>query len=489
MITTKDIINHVVDGELKTCIKLGRDDFGLPKHLMQGEKKCGYLLKNGELIPHYWEGLVSIDGYKYVYFPQIDILPVSTIATCQRANALKVLREFAYVISKAPASFASLESEVFPLWRLYILPEDGVLVLSEDISNIFAVMQEEHERKDQIVDFLKRGNEKGFTLISQFTQLLYYSLTSIMPYADDDVRNHRYNEIPLNFFRKERFENLKEESIGFINFVLHAKSREMRDIEGNRTSWENLEWFITRTSALDWSVENLNDNDSTQILKQVKETAEYKAFEEKTIRGAKRTRFWRVKGTIIIISAIALVCILGFGIPYVKSFFDPPYTKLLTPKDMVYAFYDGQNSLDVDKLTGALKKTKAPQETEVINLFVTTRMRYANEGFEPVVRADKWVENGKPAIYEQAFVYGVSDLEVIQEAEDTFVATSIWYTPYAYEESEESAEKKAGNFVYTYKVTQRFTFTWNKRGWYNITALDTLSSEYLGEEVVETFSR
>ena len=53
MITTKDIINHVVDGELKTCIKLGRDDFGLPKHLMQGEKKCGYLLKNGELIPHY----------------------------------------------------------------------------------------------------------------------------------------------------------------------------------------------------------------------------------------------------------------------------------------------------------------------------------------------------------------------------------------------------------------------------------------------------
>jgi hypothetical protein len=490
MIEEKDIIERTIDGEEKTLIKLGRDDFGLPKHLMQGEKKCGFLFKDGEIKEHYWEGLVSVDGYKYVYFDKMDILPISAIATTERANALKILRELAYAITKHPESFSSsLESGVIPLWRFYIVKGDGVLLLSDDLSNIFSVMQEEADRQNQVVAFLKKDTEKGYTLISQFGQLLYFALTSILPYEDDDIRNHNYAEIPLELFKEERFPSLPKETEGFINFVLHAKQREMRDIEGNRGPVENLSWFLTRTANLKWEVENLSPEKSEHTLEKMKATPAYAAFREKTERGAKRTRFWRVKGTIIIISVLALGFGLGFGIPYVKSFFDPPYTRMMEPEEIIRAVYDGQNELNVDAVSDPFKKAKAPQETEVVNLFVTSRMRYANEGFEPVVRADEWVANGKPAINEQSFVYGVDDVQIEKVDDATYIATATWYTPYAYDEEEETtSDPNAPKEVYTYRVTQRFTFTWNDRGWYNITGCETTASDYLGPETVETYS-
>ena len=38
-----EIIDIVRDGEKKTAICIGRDDFGLPKHLMQGTKQDGII--------------------------------------------------------------------------------------------------------------------------------------------------------------------------------------------------------------------------------------------------------------------------------------------------------------------------------------------------------------------------------------------------------------------------------------------------------------
>lgn len=489
MISTKDIIRHNVDGVEKTCIRLGSDTFALPKHLMQGEKKYSYILRHGELEPFYWEGLVTIADAKYVYMAPMDIKPISEIAKSERNNALLIMQSFALLLTKAPQSFSSsLDSGVLPLWRFYILP-DGVMMLGEDISDIFAVMQAKDERWEQIVAFTKKGMEKGFSLISQFAQLLYFSLTSVLPYKDDDIRCNNYKEIPLNFFKKDLFPALDDKTLGFINFVLHAKDRAMRDIEGNRTPVENLSWFISRTQGLSWDVEDLECVDSEKLLSSIKNSKEYIEFNEKTEKKAKRTRFWRVKGTIILVSTIIIGCTLGFGIPYVKSFFDPPYTQELDPEEMVYAFYEAQNELNTANLSAPLKKTKAPQESEVINLFVTTRTRYATENFDPVVRADEWIKNGKPSIRSSSIIYGVVDLTVTKVDENVYDATGTWYTPYAYEESDTSVSsdiEETGTKVYKYKITQRFTFTWNERGWYNITSIDNIADEFLGDEIVKT---
>ena len=49
------IVNHEVEGEVKTCLLLGSDEFTVPRHMLQGEKMCGYIIKDGEATPWYWK--------------------------------------------------------------------------------------------------------------------------------------------------------------------------------------------------------------------------------------------------------------------------------------------------------------------------------------------------------------------------------------------------------------------------------------------------
>ena len=57
-----EIIDIVRDGEKKTAICIGRDDFGLPKHLMQGTKQDGIISDGHSLSSWYWDGLCVIEG-------------------------------------------------------------------------------------------------------------------------------------------------------------------------------------------------------------------------------------------------------------------------------------------------------------------------------------------------------------------------------------------------------------------------------------------
>ena len=47
-----------------TAIRIGRDDFGVPKHLMQGEKMEGIITDGSSIRPWYWEGFATIDDWQ-----------------------------------------------------------------------------------------------------------------------------------------------------------------------------------------------------------------------------------------------------------------------------------------------------------------------------------------------------------------------------------------------------------------------------------------
>lgn len=494
MAKDNEIIEIMVDGGMKTAIRLGDDSFGVPKHLMQGEKMPGYRYHDGNIEPWYWQGLTSSHGQKYVYFDPIQIESITAIATTRRKDALSALKHFALILSSAPKGFADLQTGAIPLWRLYLGQGDDVLILPPDLSDVFSVMKEDVERQQNVNAFLKKDVEGGFRLISQFGQLLYFALTGIAPYADEKIRHYEYREIPLALYQDSLFGSLDEKTLGFINFILHAKSQDMRDIAGNRTAEKNMAWFASRTTSLSWNVENISEETLLEAKKAVEGSLEYKDFWQKTEKGAARHTFWRTKGAIIIVSLIAASCILGFGIPYVWSFFKPPYTQYMQPLDMIYSFYDAQNELDITKLEAPLKGTKAPQGSDITNLFVNSRTRMAYETYDPVVRAPDWIKAGKPEIAATAFIYGVTDVSIHEIDKNTYDATSIWYSPYDYEETEEEVgsdngkDLSTGARVYTYRVTQRFTFTWNERGWYNITRIENTGYERLGVENVGTYA-
>ena len=86
-------------------------------------------------------------------------------------------------------------------------------------------------------------------------------------------------------------------------------------------------------------------------------------------------------------------------------------------------------------------------------------------------------------------IYGVVLESIEQTGENTYIATGTWYTPFPYDESETIEGSLESIPVYTYRITQSFTFTWNDRGWWNITGSEILSHEFLGAESVGTYAR
>lgn len=476
------ISEHEVDGVLKSCIKLGPEDYTIPRHLIQGVRKTGLLYDHGEVSPWHWDGYCTFDGSRYICFPPMDLSPISVIATSQRSNALSILRTFAKLIFEADKGFNDLQVGIFPLWRLFIVDDDPekLLVLPPDISDVFSVYFDDEERYHYVGALAKGGTEAGFYLIRQFGQLLYYALTGVLPYEERKIRDFGYKELPLEIYRPHLFPDFDEKSEGFVSFTLHAKSREQRDIMGNRPPEKNLDWFLTHTEALEWNVENITQEELEKATSGLDEQAEVQEFWKKTEEGARRHNFWRVKGTIIIASTIAAILVISFAISWILNYLKPPLTADLDQVGVIEAFYDSQSALDVTGLDTAMKGTTAPQQTEVINLYVMTQTRRAYEAMK-VLTAEEWIDSGRPSVDNKTLIYGVFDLELTETGENTYSADFSFYSPYTYDETEAPQETNVTEFLplYEYREHQELTLTWNDRGWWNITAISNPTVEFV----------
>ena len=93
-----------------------------------------------------------------------------------------------------------------------------------------------------------------------------------------------------------------------------------------------------------------------------------------------------------------------------------------------------------------------------------------------------------PAIPEGSFVYGIVLDSIEPDGENRYIATTTWYGPTAYADEDSAPEGDTSAYVYMYEVKQAFEFTWNDRGWWNITNADMVSSRFLGKEKLETYT-
>lgn len=483
------IIQHTIDNEEKTCILLGDESLLPPKHIMQGEKKKGILYLDGRKEDWIWEGLCTIDGSRYVYFSRHDIESFDLIADKYRGKALYFVRLLASLLAEEKEDFTSPLVGLLTTWRVFIVEGRGLLILPPDLGDLISIYMDDDEKYRCHGCYIKNDTEAGFSLIRQFAQFLYFALTGSRPYEKQEVRDAGYHEIPLKIFRPALFPDLDERTVGFISFVLHAKEREQRDIMGNRNCVENLSWFVSRTQDIDWTVPALSNEELKAKADEVSSAPEVASLMAGIARKAKRRNFWRVKGTIITTAAIVAVILGAILASYVSNLLEPPYTKDMNQEEMIYAFYQAQNALSVDQMTDALSGCDAPQETEVISLYVTTMTRYAYEGQSPAVPADQWTAQGCPPIQLSQFVYGVSDLAVSQTGENSWHVEGNYYTPYPYSEEETVAEDQipADKVVcYLYSMSQDFSFTWNDRGWWNITSISQINVEYKDTLFIDT---
>ena len=162
----------------------------------------------------------------------------------------------------------------------------------------------------------------------------------------------------------------------------------------------------------------------------------------------------------------------------------------MQPVEIIEDLYRAQSEADPIGITEAVKGAKLPQEMEITGIHVTTSVRTAYEATSPFVNAQLWVEAGKPDVVEGAVVYGVIVEDIVETGENLYEATGIWYLSSAYEDKDKVPEDEADPskvYVYEYRITQEFAFSWNKRGWWNIVKADIKSYDFLGYEEVSTY--
>ena len=470
MIKEQMITDITIDGKEYTAIALGVDDFAIPRHMMQGEKQYGYIYKDGELIPWRWEAFCTIEGKKCFYFDKCQVENFSSLATSHRDSALTLIRNLAIALTRLPSSFVSVQLGLLPTYRFYVYENDSWLILPPDLGDLFSLYYNDEDRYLSLGCFAKGGTEPSFSLIRQFAEFLYFALTGEAPYQNREIREYNYTEFPLSGYRNHLFPDLSEKTQGFIEFCLHATSREMRKINGNRRAEENLSWFIEKTLTLTWEADRKTADDYAAVRSELEKSGSYQKFLKQTSEGAKRNNFWRLKGSVIIGSCVAVLLVGAFVFSYVKNLLEPPYTKDMNQEEIIYAFYEAQNELNASDLTAAVKGCKVPQENEVINLFVNRQTRMAYEQTAPVIRADEWVDAGMPSFNATMFVYGADDVSVTEVGENVLRADLLFYSPYNYEsettETSDLTSMEASTFCYRY--SQTFTFAWNDRGWWNI---------------------
>ena len=192
------------------------------------------------------------------------------------------------------------------------------------------------------------------------------------------------------------------------------------------------------------------------------------------------------------IAVLAIVAILvgTFAGTWIASVLEPPTTRDLDQEGVILAFYDAQNRLDTDGIQTATKGCSAPQESEVISMYVTRQTRVAYEATDPLVPVEAWIEAGEPAIPSSSYIYGITDLELTSTGVDSWHVTGSYYTPYAYNEEEEVAPESIPSgqtVVYVYDMSQDFSFAWNGRGWWNITDISPMSVQLDEVRYVETY--
>ena len=349
-----------------------------------------------------------------------------------------------------------------------------------DLGDLIGIMRDEETKENEVNRIIQGTAEKQFLLITEMAELLYYAASGIFPFASDEVRGSGYREAPISLFA-----SLPERTEGFISFIFHAKNREMRDIMGNRSPAKALSWFISRSEMLKWNLGERKKEDYAVL----EESEEYKSFSQKAYSGAKRNTFFRKKGTMMIVALIVVAFLSAFLYDYVSALLEPPVSAGEDQEGVVMSFYEAQNSLMLDDMLSAVKKTDVPQETEVMTLYVTSRMRMAYEAYNPMVDIDKWIDAGMPDINPGAVIYGVTDIELERIDEDTIAAHSVWYTPYSksgdIEDDSTDTENPTYITIYENEVTQVFDFTWNDRGWWNITGAKITEFEEKGEYRVD----
>ncbi len=174
-----------------------------------------------------------------------------------------------------------------------------------------------------------------------------------------------------------------------------------------------------------------------------------------------RSAFWRRRGTLVTVTAASAAVVLGVAASVLWGWLKPDPTDTWTPEQVVHGYYEALSALDslqLRKLT-AFDRFREPTLVndldQATNLYVLKQVRTAYERVNPIVDAETWEAQGKPALKEGQLLYGLADIT----AQGADAAWTVTYRRWVSEGSD-------GRVVVTGSaITDRLKLVRTGRGW------------------------
>ncbi|AEC02127.1 hypothetical protein [Parasphaerochaeta coccoides] len=448
----------------------------LPTYLFQGKKQPLWYISGDTITPIYWTNIVPAGDMQCIYFDRLDLESFETLASSRRSEALRILQDFARALLVLGKDMVSVENGLLPLWKMWIVSGGGFLVLSRTISELMASSLNDDGRHEGWYAWATPRTNPAFTLCHQFTQMLYFALMGFPPFFTADTREDKFRffPVPHDLHHPEM-----DSTCDWINSMLRLSIPRQQDAAGNKNPVSALSWWLEASRDVTWTVPE-QAAVTVQEAQHRASTSDEKArtFFAHQVKRASHRRFWRKRGTVIIAVVIAVAAISWFTADRIRTLNAPPQTAGLEPTAIIADYYEGQNALDISRLEDSLAKgVKSPLSFELTNLFVTSRMRLANENIDPHMTPDEWIASGREPIPETYYVYGVTDLRIERTGEDSWQAITTLYTPYQYDSTQtsdsgtSSLETPKAVTTYVYEQTTDFTLAFSERGWWEITSV------------------
>ena len=146
-----------------------------------------------------------------------------------------------------------------------------------------------------------------------------------------------------------------------------------------------------------------------------------------------------IVAAVVIVSGVVAASLL-------KNILAPRVTRGYSPRQVVEAFYTSMNDLDHTTMEDCVVDGAGKAVIrEVINIYVLSRVSLGYEGRSHIVPANVWDEQGRPALTPPQTVYGVTDLQIVQERGEPDPVFRVSYTKWMPVPQEETDTGSSGS--------------------------------------------
>ncbi len=365
-----------------------------------------------------------------VYGPYLEGVTLEETLTREPVEVLSLLE-------RLTAAVALLEERQLPLHKLHtrgvvFLNDGGTLLLPGELMR---TIREHQPIEDQIRYYESMNHpdlEPAQNLSYFLASMVYRAVTGQYPYrAERSEDLHLKVRAGYSIDPVYHDPRIRED---LSNLVIEI----LRDPLNHRH--EPSEWIVR---LHDWAsvgpFQEVTEQGKAALLQQAE--ARWKRMTKRF----KRREFVRKHGKVTVLIA-AMVLIVG-TIPgtIISKALAPRATHGYPPEKVVFTFYDSMNNLDQATMQECVTNGAGKEEiNQVMNLYVTSRMRMSVEMKTGVLPAQSWVDSGKPALKPTTFVFGVSGLKmklVNQDPLDVVISATYlkWQPEFPQSESKAGA--------------------------------------------------